>query len=51
MTSAQLTTIAVGTGGFLVFLMLRRWLWMIALPPAMAVLVWIILDKLFATTR
>jgi len=51
MTSAQLTTIATGTGGFLVFLMFRRWLWMIALPVVMAIGVWLILDKFFATTH
>ncbi|HUH83891.1 MAG TPA: hypothetical protein VLX85_04745 [Stellaceae bacterium] len=51
MTSAQLTTIAVGTGGFLVFLTFRRWLWMVALPPAVAGLLWYFLDKVFVTSH
>jgi hypothetical protein len=51
MTSAQLTTIAIGSGGFLIFLKFRRWLWMVALPPAMAGVIWYLLDKLFATTH
>ena len=51
MTSAQLTTIAAGTTGFIVFLMFRRWLWFIVMPPGIALLVWIILDKFWVTSH
>lgn len=51
MTSAQLTTIAVGSGGFLIFLKFRRILWMVVLPPVMAGALWYFLDKIFVTTH
>lgn len=51
MTPAQLTTIAVGTTGLIVFMMFRRWLWIVVMPPGLALLCWLVLDKLWATAH
>jgi hypothetical protein len=31
--------------------MFRRWLWIIVLPPGLALLAWLILDRLWATNH
>jgi hypothetical protein len=40
------TVIALGAGAFVGMLMLRRWLWLIAAPPAIAILVYAVLNTI-----
>jgi hypothetical protein len=40
------TVIALGAGAFVGMLMLRRWLWLIAAPPAIAIAVYAILNTI-----
>ena len=40
------TVISLGAGAFVGMLMLRRWLWLLAAPPAIAVLVYAILNTI-----
>jgi len=43
----NLTVIALGFLGMIVMLLLRRWLWLILLPPGMSVVVYVILNTLW----
>lgn len=40
------TVIALGSGAFIGMLLLRRWLWLIALPPGVAILTYAILNTI-----
>jgi hypothetical protein len=40
------TVVALGASTFIAMLMLRRWLWLLAAPPAIAMLVYAVLNTI-----
>ena len=51
MDAAHLTTIAVGSVGFIIFLIFRRWLWLVVLPPVVALLFYVVLNTIYGVGR
>jgi hypothetical protein len=45
------TIVAVGSVGFIIFLIFRRWLWLIVLPPVVAILFYVILNTIYGVGR
>ncbi|MGO8917858.1 MAG: hypothetical protein ACLQJR_18300 [Stellaceae bacterium] len=44
--SVNLTVVALGFFAMMAALLLRRWLWLILLPPGMSLLVYVILNTI-----
>jgi len=45
------TIVGVGSVGFIIFLIFRRWLWLIVLPPVVAILFYVILNTIYGVGR